>query len=133
MRKPKTDLNRKIEEIVQHTSPLPPESTRPILHFERTAASSNDLLRYLDEHLASTGVSGSVYADHMSHLRRMALVSLVEAFERFLKELAAVCIDALVRHVGDDRFDEFSAKGGQLAFHLAAGTIGKASASPIRG
>jgi hypothetical protein len=56
----------------------------------------------------------------------MALAGLIEAFERFLKELASVCIDALVRHVGDDRFDEFSARGGQLAFHLAAGSIGKA-------
>ncbi len=62
----------------------------------------------------------------MSHLRRMALASLIESFERFLKELASVCIDALVRHVGDDRFEEFSAEGGQLAFHLSAGSVGKA-------
>jgi hypothetical protein len=126
MPKPKTDLNRKIEEIVQHTSPLPTVSTCPILHFERTVTSSIDLLKYLDDHLAAAGVSGAVYENNISHLRRMALVSLIESFERFLKELASVCIDALVRHVGDDRFEEFSAKGGQLAFHLSAGSVGKA-------
>jgi len=126
MPKPKTDLDRKIEEIVQHTSPLPAVSTSPILHFERTVTSSIDLLKYLDDHLAAAGVSGAVYENNMSHLRRMALVSLIESFERFLKELASVCIDALVPHVGDDRFDEFSAKGGQLAFHLSAGSVGKA-------
>ncbi len=126
MRKTKTDLNRKIEEIVHHTSPLSPNSTSPIFHFERTADSSIDLLEFVDENLTTTAVSRSVFRDYMARLRRMALVSLIEAFERFLKELAAVCIDALVRHVGDDRFDEFSAKGGQLAFHLSAGSIGKA-------
>jgi hypothetical protein len=56
----------------------------------------------------------------------MALANLIESFERFLKELASVCIDALVGQVGDDQFDEFSAKGSQLAFHLSAGSVGKA-------
>ncbi len=126
MRKTKTDLNRKIEEIVYHTSPLSPESTRPISHFERTADSSIDLLEFVEENQTTTGVSRSAFRDNMSHLRRMVLVSLIEAFERFLKELAAICIDALIRQVGDDRFDEFGTRGGQLAFHLAAGTIGKA-------
>jgi hypothetical protein len=126
MPRTKTDLNRKIEEIVQHTSPLPAEATRPILHFERTITSSIELLKYIDDHMTAAGASGSVYRTFMSHLRRMALVSLIESFERFLKELASVCIDALVRHVGDDRFDEFTARGGQLAFHLATGSVGKA-------
>jgi hypothetical protein len=126
MPRTKTDLNRKIEEIVQHTSPLPDEATRPILHFERTITSSIELLKYIDDHMTSAGASGSVHRTFMSHLRRMALVSMIQSFERFLMELASVCIDALVRHVGDDRFDEFTARGGQLAFHLAAGSIGKA-------
>jgi hypothetical protein len=63
---------------------------------------------------------------HASNFRRMALASLVEALERFLKELAALCIDSLVPHVHDDRFDDFSAKGGQIAFRLSAGSVGKA-------
>jgi hypothetical protein len=126
MAKSKPDLGRKIEGIVQHTNPLPAESTRPIMHFERTATSSVNLLKYVDDYLSAAGASGALYGENMAHLRRMALVSLIEAFERFLKELAAVCIDALVGYVGDDRFDEFSAKGGQLAYHLTAGSVGKA-------
>jgi hypothetical protein len=58
MAKSRTDPSRKIEEIVRHTSPLPAESTRPILHFERTAASSFDLLKYVDDHLTAAGASG---------------------------------------------------------------------------
>jgi hypothetical protein len=126
MAKPKKSPGRKIEEIVRHTSPLPAESTRPILHFERTAASSVDLLKYVDDHLTAAGASGDLYGANTAHLRRMVLVSLIEAFERFLKELAAACIDTLIGHAGDDRFEEFSAKGGQLAFHLSAGSVGKA-------
>jgi hypothetical protein len=126
MARTRTDLNRKIEQIVQHTSPLPAEATRPILHFERTITSSIELLKYIDDHMTAAGASGSAFRSSMAHLRRMALVSMIESFERFLKELASVCIDALVRHVGDDRFDEFTARGGQLAFHLAAGSVGKA-------
>jgi hypothetical protein len=56
----------------------------------------------------------------------MALANLIESFERFLKELAALCIDSLVPFINDDRLDEFSAKGGQIAFHLTAGSVGKA-------
>jgi hypothetical protein len=126
MPRAKTDLNRKIEEIVGHTRPLPAESICPVLHLERTASAITGLLKYTDDHLAAAGLRGSGHQDHMSQLRRMALASLIESFERFLKEFASVCIDALVGYVGDDRFDEFSAKGGQLAFHLAAGSIGKA-------
>ena len=118
-------FNRKIEEIVQHTSPLPAEATCPFRHFERTASASIDLLRYIDSYLPAAA-SPDRPSRTMSHLRRMVLASLIESFERFLKELASVCIDALVGHVGDDRFEEFSAKGGQLAFHLAAGSVGKA-------
>ncbi len=54
------------------------------------------------------------------------VASLVESFERFLKEIATLCIDSLNPYVNDDRFDEFSAKGGQIAFHLSAGSVGKA-------
>jgi hypothetical protein len=126
MANPKTDLDRQIEEIVRHTNPLPAESICPILHFEQSAKASTGLLRFVDFHLSTAGLSRSAYETHVLHLRRMALASLIEAFERFLKELASVCIDALVRHVGDDRFEEFSARGGQLAFHLSAGSVGKA-------
>ncbi len=83
-------------------------------------------LKYVEGHLARAGFYSSVYDRHLANLCRMSLASLVECFERFLKELAVLCIDSLVAFVNDDRFDEFSAKGGQIAFHLTAGSIGKA-------
>jgi hypothetical protein len=125
MSKPKTDLNQKIREILQHTSPMPAEATCPIRHLDRAANSIPALRKYIDNHLEAAGFYESVCEKHMAHLRRMALASLIESFERFLKELASVCIDALVGHVGDDRFDEFSARESQLAF-LSAGSVGRA-------
>ena len=61
----------------------------------------------------------------------MVLLGLVESFERFLKELAAECIDAIAGCVLDDRFDEFSIKGSQLAAHFAANNPGKALCEPL--
>jgi hypothetical protein len=54
----------------------------------------------------------------------MALVNLVEAFERFLKEMAAECVECLADVVGDDRLDVFQIKGGSLAYHFRAGSLG---------
>ena len=85
MAKSKTDLSRKIEAIVQHTSPLPAESTCPLLHFERTATSSVNLLKYINDHLTAAGASGALHGENMSHLHRMVLVSLIEAFETILE------------------------------------------------
>jgi hypothetical protein len=55
----------------------------------------------------------------------MALVSLVEAFERFIKEVAAECVECLADLVADDRLDVFQIKGGSLAYHFRDGTLGK--------
>jgi hypothetical protein len=59
-------------------------------------------------------------------LNRMVLVSLVEAFERFLKETAIVCVDAIAPFTIDNRFDQFSPSGGTLAAQFNAGSVGKA-------
>jgi len=84
------------------------------------------MIKYLEDHLETAGIYASVYERHIANLRRMALASLVETFERFLKEIATLCVDSLISYVNDDRFDEFSARGGQIAFHLSAGSVGKA-------
>ncbi len=126
MPRPRTDLHRKVREPLGHTLPLPSEASSPIRHFDRNANAIMSTLRYIEGHLARAGFYASVCERHLANLRRMALASLVECFERFLKELAVLCIDSLVSFVNDDRFDEFSAKGGQIAFHLTAGSIGKA-------
>ncbi|HEY8749768.1 MAG TPA: hypothetical protein VIM11_17425 [Tepidisphaeraceae bacterium] len=55
-----------------------------------------------------------------------ALGSLIQAFERFLKELAIVCVDHVAPYVLDGRFDSFEPRGSNLAIHFQAGTVGKA-------
>ncbi len=126
MPRPPTNLHLKVREILGHSLPLPPEASSPIRHLERTANATMSMLKYVDDHLVAAGFYDAVKERHIANLRRMALASLVESFERFLKELAILCIDSLVEFVNDDRFDEFSAKGGQIAFHLSAGSVGKA-------
>jgi hypothetical protein len=126
MPRPPTNLHQKVREVLGHSDPLPPEASSPIRHFERAANAAMSMLTYVDDHLVAAGVYERVKDRHLANLQRMALASLVESFERFLKELAVLCIDSLVHFVSDDRFDDFSAKGGQIAFHLSAGSPGKA-------
>jgi hypothetical protein len=54
----------------------------------------------------------------------MILVNLVETFERYLKEVAAACVDCLARYVLDDRFNAFRVQGSVLAVHFDADTLG---------
>ncbi len=110
MPRPRTDLHRKVREPLGHTLPLPSEASSPIRHFDRNANAIMSTLRYIEGHLARAGFYASVCERHLANLRRMALASLVESFERFLKELAVLCIDSLVSFVND----------------LTAGSIGKA-------
>src|SRR5262249_15338453 len=64
-----------------------------------------------------TGTSAAMYG--------MALVNFVENFERFLKELAAECVDCLAPFVAEDRFNVFEIQATALASHFATDTIGK--------
>ena len=110
-----------------HVGPPPAESNRPIDHFEHSANEALALIKYIDDHLPPGTVYPAVYERHMAHLRRMALGSLVQAFERFLKEVAAFCVDSLVQFVSDDRFEEFKLTGGALAVQSALDkSVGKA-------
>jgi hypothetical protein len=56
----------------------------------------------------------------------MVLVNLIESFERYLKEVAAVCIDLVGAYVLDDRFDTFRLQGSALAVHFGTDTLGRA-------
>ena len=63
---------------------------------------------------------------HLARLHGMVLVNLVETFERYLKETASACIDALGEFVLDDRFDGFRVQGSAMAVHFHADSLGKA-------
>jgi hypothetical protein len=106
---------------------LHPHADRPIQHFERSANSALLLLKYIDDHIDPDDVYGAVYDRHLGHLRRMILADLTESFERFLKELASVCIDYLAPYTADDRFDDFvPRRGGTVTAFVNATSVGKA-------
>lgn len=130
MPRPPIDLTRKIKDILQHQGPLPPEAEVPLEHFERSVADVWNMLLYFErmvDELQRQQVTlyPTVLKRHFIRLNSMMLVNLIESFERFLKELAAVCVDHVAEFVLDKRFEEFQVKGSVLAAHFRQGTLGK--------
>lgn len=127
MPRPSIDLHRMVRNVLQHTSALLPEADCPIRHFERSANIGSSLILYIDGHIDRVGIYEAGYDRHLGHLRRMVLAELLEAFERFLKELASVCVDQLAPFTADDRFDEFlPRRGAAISAFVNAKSMGKA-------
>jgi len=125
--RPHINLHEKVRAVLQHTCPLLPEAHSPIQHFERSANVGLSLIKYIDDHIDPESVYPTSYDRHLGHLRRMVLAELIESFERFLKEMATVCVDQLAPYTLDDRFDEFSPKRTeQVAAFVTASSIGRA-------
>jgi hypothetical protein len=125
MPRPPVDLVRKIKDICQHVQPLPDEAIAPILHYKRTCSDIWVSLAYVERALGQGDRYEGVVDRHLGRLYAMALVSLVETFERFLKEAASECVDCLAAFVVDDRFNVFAIQGSVLASHFGTGTLGK--------
>jgi hypothetical protein len=119
---PPIDLDRKIKDILLHTEPLPDEAKSPIPHYRRKQTDIWNALGYVEKALGGPGLYRAVGDRHLRQLHRMVLVNLVEACERFLKEIAAECVECLADLVADDRLDVFQIGGGSLAYHFRAGT-----------
>jgi hypothetical protein len=119
------DLNDRLRRIPQHAGELPEEAEVPRLHYERSASDFWNLLLYFDRNIRKAGPYRGPFERHARRLRSMVLLGLVEAYERFLKELAAASIDHVGDLVLDDRLKVFDVKGNVFAAHFAAGTLGK--------
>lgn len=123
MAKPKIDLHHWISRIPEHLEDLPHESSSPIKHYKRGANDSWNLLRYVER---TAGGYAAPRQRHLSRLRSLVVLSLVETFERFVKELAAVC----VKHVGplvlDDRLSVLRVRSQSVAAHFEENDLGKA-------
>jgi hypothetical protein len=124
--RPPIDLREKIGEILTHTEPLGPESLSPIRHYRQAVSANVRMIDYTEVHLRGSAHDPETKAKHMGHLRRLVLTNLIGTFERFIKELAAVCIDQLAGFVTDDRYNAFTAKGNEIVAHFEAGSVGKA-------
>lgn len=126
MPRPPVDLHKSVRDVLGHVSPSLLETNCPIRHFEQLVNTGDLLIKYIDGHIDPNDTYIAVYDRHLGHLRRMVLAELIESFERFLKEVAAFCIDHLAPYVVDDRFDEFMPRGERIAAFVNAQSIGKA-------
>lgn len=126
MPRPRIDLNQKVRDLLDHHRDPLAERQCPIDHFERTSNDALGLIKYLDDHVAATPIYQAVYEKHQSNLHRMILGNLIQAFERFVRELAIVCVDHIADYVYDDRFAKFEASASSLAINFQSGSIGKA-------
>jgi hypothetical protein len=124
--RPPINLHQKVRAVLQHASPNFPEVGCPIKHFEQLTNSGEALIRYIVDHIHDDEVYPAGYDRHLAHLRTLVLAEFIESFEKFLKEVAAICIDHLAPYVVDDRFDEFMPRGARIAAFVNAGSIGKA-------
>jgi hypothetical protein len=124
MAAPKLDFSKLISQIPEHLGDMPAESARPIEHFDLDAHGYWNLLRYFDRRTA--GAIPAARERHVLRLRSMVVLGLVETFERFLKETAALCVDQLAGRVLDDRFSVLSVSAGAVAAHFEEKTLGKA-------
>ena len=125
MPRPPVDLARKIKDIVQHVETLPEEALAPIRHYQRTISDIWTSLAYVERAVSQGDRYETVVERHLGRFYGMALVNLVETFERFLKEAAAACVDSLAEFIVDDRFNVFAVQGSALASHFGTGTLGK--------
>ncbi len=125
MPRPPIDLARKLKDILRHTQPLPEEAKAPILHYRQTVADIWGALAYVERAVGQRDRYQAVADRHLGRVYGMALVNVVETFERFLKELACECVDGLADFVVDDRFNVFKVQGSALASHFGTGTLGK--------
>ncbi len=120
----------KIRSILEHVEDLPEEAAAPIAHYRWSSTHIWDLLRYTDSLFENVSPFPDVARRHRNHLHSMVLIHQIEAFERFLKEAAAVCVDQLIEHVLDDRFGGFSISASYLVAHFKAQTVGKSLCDP---
>jgi hypothetical protein len=120
------DFARRIKRILQRVQPLPEEARAPILHYRRTVTDIWGALGYVERAIGERDRYQAVVDRHLGRLYGMALVNLVETFERFLKEVAAECVDCLADLIVDDRFNSFPVQGATLASHFGSGSVGKA-------
>jgi hypothetical protein len=105
------NLHRKVREILSHVDPLPAEADTPLAHCNRSSTDLWNLLLYVERAFGQLPLQPAAVRRHLTRLHGMILVNLVETFERYLKEVAAACVDHLARYVLDDRFNAFRLQG----------------------
>ncbi len=94
MGRPPLDYGEEIAAILDNIEGQPPEAVCPIRHFHRTISDLRNLRAYVEKKITGSDYYKKKMDDHMAALDRMLIVSIIETFERFLKEIAAACVSA---------------------------------------
>lgn len=126
MARPTVDYKHELLDAISNASDLPPESFSPLEHYRRSANDAWNLIAYMKRNVARVNYYSKPFDRHMSRLHAMALANLVGAFERFLKELAVICVNELADFSLDSRLDEFLIKGSVASAHFTTGSVGNA-------
>lgn len=119
------NLQQLIANIAQHGAALPPESSSPPEHYKRSANDAWNLLRYFQRTAQRTNIYAQPFERHAGRLRSLVLFTLIEAFERYLKEAAACCVDHVAPLVLDDRVKVFNVDSRRVAANFTE-SLGKA-------
>lgn len=122
------DLPQRIACIPEHLADLPAESASPIEHYKRSANDARNLVAYFTRQGARANVYRGPFERHLTRLRALAFLALVQSFERYLKEVAAVCIDQVGPLVLDDRLSAYAVPSRAIAAHFAEDDLGRALA-----
>jgi hypothetical protein len=131
MAKPAVDFDVYLKRIPSHSVELPHESDVPLDHYSRSANDAWNLLTYVHRNISETTTYEGPRGRHLGQLATMALLGIIEAFERFLKELASECVDHVATYILDDRLDIFYAHGDVIAAHFQGNKLGKALCEPL--
>lgn len=98
----------------------------PISHFKKDVAHAIRFVDYLIELKKKTPVYDKGFERHLKAISSLAFFQIVAAFERLLKELAAICVDEVAPLCTDDRLSGFAIRGEDAAPHVLDQTIGRA-------
>lgn len=126
MARPSVDYKQEILDTVSNSGDLPPESSSPWEHYRRSANDAWNLVVYMKRNVARVNYYPKPFDRHMSRLHGMAVANLVGAFERYLKDLAVLCVNELSEFSLDGRLDTFSLSGSVAGAHFNTGSVGSA-------
>ncbi len=102
------------------------EAEIPLHHMTYAASHALRMVDYFIGLKNQASVYTKGFERHRKGLASLAFLQIMAAFERFLKEIAAACVDELAGRCTDDRLKVFSVDGSAAFPHFQEQTVGRA-------